>query len=42
MNEIHPNFYVIMMSVRADAEERVERRAYDVTDHTSLWEVHTG
>jgi len=41
MNETRPTFHVTVTSSRADAEERVERRIYDVTDHTSLWEVHT-
>jgi hypothetical protein len=41
MNEVHPPFHVTVMSSRDDAEEIVERRIYDVTDHTSLWEVRT-
>jgi len=41
MNETHPDFHVTVMSSRANAEERAERRIYDVADHTSLWEVRT-
>jgi hypothetical protein len=41
MNEIHPSFHVTVMSSRADAEKRVERRICDVADHTRLWEVRT-
>jgi len=41
MNKTHPNFHVTVMSSRADAEERDERRIYDVADNTSLWELRT-